>query len=81
MARGAALSFGEQPLGPQPVLQRRLEAIIDVSALPGSAEVPSLALKLRCSGCGSRPAFVRPNWLEMRVPGTGAGRSKIVDEN
>ncbi len=47
------------------------ESIINVSALPGSVEVPSLRLRLRCSDCGKRPAFVRPNWLELRAPGMG----------
>jgi hypothetical protein len=45
------------------------ESIIDVSALEGSHDVPSLRLRLRCSACGGRPAFVRPNWLEMRARG------------
>jgi hypothetical protein len=57
------------------------EANIDVSGMDGAVGAPSLALKLSCSGCGQRPAFVRPNWLEMRAPGTGAGRSKIDDGN
>lgn len=52
------------------------EAIVDISALPGSVEVPSLALKFRWSGCGRRPAFVRTNWLEMREPRMGGGKSK-----
>ena len=47
------------------------ETVVDVSALPGSAEVPALRFRLRCSACGRRPAFVRPNWLEMRAPGSG----------
>lgn len=49
------------------------EAIVDASPLPGDAEVPSLRFRFRCSVCGQRPAFVRPNWLEMRA--TGMGRS------
>ncbi len=47
------------------------EAIVDVSALAGAAEVPALRQRFRCANCGRRPAFVRPNWLEMNAPGMG----------
>jgi len=47
------------------------ESIIDVSSLAETVEVPSLRLRFRCSGCGARPAFVRPNWLELRASGMG----------
>lgn len=47
------------------------EAIVDVTALPGEVVVPSLRFRFRCSACGRRPAFVRPNWLEMTAAGMG----------
>ncbi len=47
------------------------ELIIDVASLSGTVEVLSLRLRFRCSGCGKRPDFVRPNWLEMRAQGMG----------
>lgn len=47
------------------------EAVVDVSAMDSAAEVPALKNRLRCSICGSRPMFVRPNWQEMRAPGMG----------
>jgi DNA-directed RNA polymerase subunit RPC12/RpoP len=55
------------------------ELIVDVSAMDGTVEVPALKNRLRCSKCGSRSMFVRPNWLEMRAPGMGRGDgSKIA---
>lgn len=35
---------------------------VDVSALPGSIEVPSLKRRMRCVECGQRPMEVRPDW-------------------
>jgi hypothetical protein len=47
------------------------ESIVDVSAVDGAVEVPGLKHRMRCSACGRRPIFVRPNWLEMWAPGMG----------
>ena len=38
------------------------EAVINVDALPDELYVPDVALKLRCSSCGSRKIVVRPDW-------------------
>ena len=48
--------------------------IVDVSGIDGAVEVPAMGRRLRCSSCGRRPYMVRPNWLEMRVPGKGRAR-------
>ena len=52
------------------------ELILDVSSPDGSVEVPPLRLRFRCSACGGMPAFVRPNWLEMRA----RGMSRVDDD-
>jgi hypothetical protein len=46
------------------------EAIIDVSDLSGSIEVPALRSRLRCTECGGRPINVRPDWSQHRAPGS-----------
>jgi hypothetical protein len=40
------------------------EAIVDVSGFPDDFPIPDVALKLRCSACGSRQIRVRLNMLE-----------------
>lgn len=45
--------------------------IVDVSGIDGAVEVPAMIGRLRCSACGRRPFMVRPNWMEMPVPGRG----------
>jgi hypothetical protein len=47
------------------------EATINVDGLPDSLPVPDVALKLRCSKCGSRSIHTRPNWTEMQAAGMG----------
>lgn len=46
-------------------------ATILVDALPASTFVPDVALRLRCSGCGSKKIHTRPSWKEARVQGRG----------
>jgi len=38
------------------------EAVVNVEALPNDFYVPDVALKLRCSACGSKKVAVRPDW-------------------
>ena len=40
------------------------EAVINVDALPDELYVPDVALKLRCSACGSKKIAVRPDWAK-----------------
>jgi hypothetical protein len=40
------------------------EALVNVEGLPDSLPVPDVALRLRCSGCGSKQIVTRPNWRE-----------------
>jgi hypothetical protein len=47
------------------------EATLNVDDVPDEIPVPDVALRLRCSRCGSRSIQVRPNWSEMWVPGIG----------
>ncbi len=53
--------------------------VVDVSDIDGAVEVPAMGGRLRCSTCGCRPYLVRPNWMEMRAPGMGAGRLGSAD--
>ena len=32
--------------------------------MPAGLPVPDVALRLRCSACGSKNVLTRPNWLE-----------------
>ena len=45
------------------------EASVNVDAFPDAAYVPDVALRLRCSSCGSRRINTRPDWREMNAPG------------
>jgi hypothetical protein len=45
---------------------------IVVEALPDAVPVPDLALRLRCSVCGSKAVKTRPDWTEYRAAGMGA---------
>lgn len=47
------------------------DVTIPGEALPGSAVIRHLRRRLRCSGCGARPADVRPCWKEYQPPGLG----------
>ena len=40
------------------------EAAVNCAALPADLPVPDVALRLRCSGCGSRKVTTRPDWTE-----------------
>ena len=46
-------------------------AIFDVDGLSDELPVPDLALRLRCSRCGSRSIHTRPNWAELKAAGMG----------
>ena len=41
------------------------DATVNVDSLPGEVPVPDVALRLRCSACGSKHIVTRPNLLEM----------------
>lgn len=41
-------------------------AIIEADTLPPHYPVPDVALKLRCSECGSKDIQTRPNWRARR---------------
>jgi hypothetical protein len=43
----------------------RHEGIVDVSGFPGDSPVPDVALKIRCSVCGSKQVRVMMNMLEF----------------
>jgi hypothetical protein len=38
---------------------------VNVDALPDDLPVPDVALRLRCSACGSKRILTRPNWREQ----------------
>ncbi len=40
------------------------EATVNVDGLPDELPVPDVALRLRCSACGSKRIVTRPNWRE-----------------
>ena len=45
----------------------RHHAVMSADEYPADLEVPSFALRLKCSKCGSRRIDVRPNWRERDV--------------
>jgi hypothetical protein len=42
------------------------EATVNVDSLPDALPVPDVALRLRCSACGSKRIVTRPNWREHK---------------
>lgn len=44
-------------------------ATLNVDGLPDEFPVADVALRLRCSRCGSKAVSSRPNWLEARASG------------
>ena len=40
------------------------DATVKVDSMPDDLPVPDVALRLRCSACGSKRIFTRPNWQE-----------------
>jgi len=48
------------------------EAVVNVDSLPEALPVPDVALRLRCSACGSKHTVTRPNWREHKRK-TGEG--------
>ena len=38
------------------------EAIVNCDALPADLPVPDVALRLRCSACGSKRIVTKPDW-------------------
>ena len=48
------------------------EALVNADSLPDTLPVPDVALRLRCSGCGSKQIVTRPNWREHKR-NTGEG--------
>ena len=50
------------------------ERSVNVDHLPDDVLVPDIALRLRCSACGSRNVKTIPNWHEGRAREYGSGR-------
>jgi hypothetical protein len=48
------------------------EAVVNVDALRDTVYVPDVALKLRCSSCGSKKIIVRPDWAQHEPHGKGS---------
>jgi hypothetical protein len=48
------------------------EALVNVDSLSDALPVPDVALRLRCSACGSKNIATRPNWREHKR-NTGEG--------
>lgn len=46
-------------------------AVVDVDHLPDDLPVPNVALRLRCSACGSKRVQTRPDWARSTAAGTG----------
>jgi len=46
----------------------RHQTVISADDYPDDTEVPSFALRMKCSKCGGQRVDVRPNWNE--APGT-----------
>jgi hypothetical protein len=42
----------------------RHETVVNADEYPAEIEVPSFALRLKCSKCGGQRVDVRPNWKE-----------------
>ena len=40
------------------------DAIVDCDEFPADLPVPDVALRLRCSACGSKRIVTKPNWTE-----------------
>jgi ribosomal protein S27E len=47
------------------------EAAINVDTLPAGLYVPDVALRLRCSACGSKQITTRPDWTRHQAYGRG----------
>ena len=47
------------------------EAAISVDILAGEIYVPDVALRLRCSACGSKQITTRPDWTAIKPYGRG----------
>jgi hypothetical protein len=44
---------------------------INVDSLPDDLYVPDVALRLRCSACGSKKITTRPDWSQHKAHGRG----------
>ena len=47
------------------------EAVVNVHSLPDKVYVPDVALRLRCSACGSKNITTRPDWTHHAAHGRG----------
>jgi hypothetical protein len=47
------------------------EAVVNVDSLPDAVYVPDVALRLRCSACGSKKITTRPDWTHHAAHGRG----------
>jgi ribosomal protein L44E len=45
----------------------RHETTVNVDALPDHLYMPDVALRLRCSACGSKRIITRPDWREKAL--------------
>src|SRR5688500_3126736 len=45
------------------------DAVVNVDSLPGDLYVPDVALRLRCSACGSRKITTHPDWTHHKAKG------------
>jgi hypothetical protein len=43
------------------------EARVNVDAIPDGVPVPDVALRLRCSACGSKNITTRPDWTQHKA--------------
>jgi hypothetical protein len=43
------------------------KAVVNCDAMPADLAVPDVALRLRCSACGSKRISTRPDWRERGV--------------
>jgi hypothetical protein len=46
----------------------RHEAVVNCDALPADLLVPDMALRHKCSACGSKQVVTWPNWTERPRP-------------
>jgi hypothetical protein len=56
-------------------------ATLSAVALPDALPVPDIALRLRCSRCGSKAVSTRPSWQEYSASGAAKRLALPLDEN
>jgi hypothetical protein len=48
-------------------------AVLNADHLPDDLPVPDVALRLKCSRCGSKDIETRPEWRELERPRSAEG--------